>query len=100
MDGAPGGWFELLFEKIAGSDFSRPKGARRAAYKDVGCNLSSTKVRDYSVCWNDEQRDKSTRESGFFYGWRAWRLVRTPVRQIFLVPMREQLNLQGAYLNV
>jgi hypothetical protein len=44
MDGAPGVWFELLFEKIAGSDFSRPKGARRAAYMDVGCNLSCFKV--------------------------------------------------------
>ena len=34
-------WFVIRFEKIDGSNFSRPTGARRAAYREVGCNPSS-----------------------------------------------------------
>ena len=41
---------------------------------DVGCNLSSKKIKDSRLRGNDVGRDKSTRESGFFYEWRAWRI--------------------------
>jgi hypothetical protein len=33
-------WFVIWFEKIVMNNFSRPKGARRAAYREVGCNPS------------------------------------------------------------
>ena len=37
-------WFVTRFEKIVRNDFSRPTGARRAAYMDVGCNPSKTTI--------------------------------------------------------
>jgi hypothetical protein len=33
-------WFVIRFEKIAGSNFSRPTGARRVAHREVGDNPS------------------------------------------------------------
>jgi len=46
-------WFVIWFEKIVRNDFSRPTGARRVAYREVGDNPSRRAIhkKTPSVFW-------------------------------------------------